>query len=658
MATKKTDKSITKIFGSVAAAQTMVEHFPFSFGVSEKGFTCTFDILTSIFNLISDEPLEFKIVSILSEKLSDENCKWLQSIEETIKMALELNITSLLTCDMSPIIPDNLIGCGEFLKNSNNSLKFQGDGITIPVSALDFTGILGNCPTDENNPLSTAYYFSCYSDKFVYKSISENTIPENVTPILLNSIPNENKGEYIKVNDNFYAWRQQLLELNDLWKHDDFNAFLWYVKNKGVYGNIVERQKLIWDNRYKTKPYTKYVRKPEHFFTMNKQFDKNLSKQEHIFPFSETYLDKYNSQVTYKKRQILECRYIDGDGVHSDSFQFRLPASNYYKTRKLSGKKKNTSIWAINKTIFEFNHDFLMSLKLLDAKTYLCQVINNLLGVGNISFNFSITRESNEIEAVVDTIIDKVINLSDIEVEDCYYTFSNEEYDQMLQNALEKRYMSLNNHQLSSELINDIKKIDEPSTKVEEKTKIITNALNELTKESKKGDNIPGSWKFNYDYQFELIRMLVYPLIRPLFSPKIMTLLLINLEIMGNPLKIGSKKDIGFKDVAPYFMGIMTNIIIQIKDLINEMLFSWVIEKLTPLLTLFTLRVIMEQIEMYRQLIMDMITACIGFNGSNLGFDFANKNRNNGGNIDVVDYVDIDPKLEALKQTPISKTNC
>ena len=186
--------------------------------------------------------------------------------------------------------------------------------------------------------------------------------------------------------------------------------------------------------------------------------------------------------------------------------------------------------------------------------------------------------------------------------------------------------------------------------------KKITNALTELTKESKEGVNVPGSWKLNYDYQFELIRMLVYPLIRPLFSPKVMALLLINLQIMGDPLKLIENKAISFKDIVPYFMGIMTNIIKQIKDIINEMLYSWVIEKLTPLLTLFTLRTIMEQIEMYRQLIMDMITACSGFNLGNLGINF-NKNGYNDM-LDNVDYVDIDPKLEELKQTPISKTNC
>lgn len=656
MAITKSDKSITNLFGSIAAAQTMVEQFPFSFGINEKGFSCTFDLLAAIWNLCSDEPLEQKIVTMMSDKLADPNCRWLQGIEETIKMALETNITSLLTCDMSPLVPDRLIGSGEFLKGSDREVAFQGEGITIPISAIDFTGLLGNCPVDETNPDSVAHYFPCYSDNYAYNKIYKKAIPEDVTPTELNSVPtSRGENDYIVVEGEYYRWGLLPLGINEIWKHDDFNAFLWYVKNKGTYGNLHERHKLIWDNRYKTKPYTKYERKPEHFFTMQKGYDSHYDAQgmlENTFPFSETYLESYNNHPStkYKKKQILECRYINGDGIQHDSFQFRLPASNYYKMRKLTGKKKDTTIWRINKTIFEFNHDFLMSLKLFDAKTYLCQVVHSLMGQGNLSFNFSITRDNQEIETIIDNIIDKVINLSDIEVEDCYFNFSNEDYNQMLQNYSEKRRKAEESQEISKELIEQIKTIQDNGVAAENTTKTITNVLTELTKQASSGENVPGSWKFNYNYQFELIRMLTYPLIRPLFSPKIMTLLLINLNLMGDPLKLNEKKTISYKDIMKYIIGVIPSIIIQIKDMINEMLYSWVIEKLTPMLTIFSLRIIAEQIEAYRKLLTDMITACAGFKG------FNKKIKN--GMLDTVEYVDIDPEKEKLKQTSISKTNC
>ena len=621
MATKLSNKSITQIFGSVAAAQTMVEQFPFSFGMSESGFTCSFDLLTAIFNMCSDKPLDEMIIQEITDKLSDPNSTWLQGIEESVKMVLEANLTSLLTCEMSPIIPDRLIGGGEFLKGSDRQINFNGEGIKIPLSALDFTGILGNCPADES-VVAKSNYMTCYGD---------------------DGLP---------------------LGVKDLWKHDDFNAFLWYVKNKGVYGNLTERNKLIWDNRYKTKPYTKYERKPETFFTKEngKKYGDYViySGPSGMVPFDGTYLNAYNDTAKYKKRQILEVRYLDGDNIMSDSFQFRLAGSNYYKTRKLTGKKNRTKngkseILKINKTIFEFNHDFLMSIKLYDAKTYLAQIVNNTFGQGNFAFNFSITRDSEVLNEVLDSLIEKVINLDDTEVNDCYFNFSNDDYDTMLRNAINRRRNAELNTDTVNELMTIIDSIDKvvgeeaPDTKTPIAS-VLSGVTTRLT-DPNTSRNTTNGWKFNFDWQFELIRMLVYPLVRPLFTPKVMTVILLNISIMGNPLELG-KKVISFQDILPYFMNILTNVIKTIKDMIVEMLYSWVIEKLTPILTLFTLRLVMEQLEAYRKLIEDMLIACIGaykrLGGNGIG----------GNGIDQVDYVDIDPELEKLKQTPISNTNC
>lgn len=622
MASKVSNKSITQVFGSIAAAQTMVEQFPFSFGTSESGFTCSFDLLTAIFNMCSDTPLDEMVVNEISDKLSDPNSTWLQGIEESVKMVLETNLTSLMTCEMSPVIPDRLIGAGEFLKGSDRELDFSGEGVTIPVSALDFIGMLGNCPSDES-VVARSNYMECTN--------------ADGSPLVV----------------------------KDLWKHDDFNAFLWYVKNKGVYANTVERNKLIWDNRYKTKPYTKYERKPEDFFTKKSGMTYKVGDiditvyngKDGVVPFDSLYLTAYNAstQTRHKKRQILEVRYIDGDSIGSDSFQFRLPATNYYKTRQLTGTREDiTTMRRTNKTIFEFNHDFLMSIRLYDAKSYLSQIVSNTLGQGNFTFNFSVTRESEVLNEAIDEIIWKVVNADDTEIDDCYYNFSNDEYDSMLKNALTKKRNATENLDLTQELINAISTMDKGTAAEDTKTTIST-VLGSVAQNIVTGGTmgqVANSWKFNYDYQFELIRMLVYPLIRPLFSPKVMTVILLNTAIMGNPLKLGENV-VTFQDILPYFMNIITGVIKSIKDMIVEMLYSWVIEKLTPLLTLFSLRLIMEQLEAYRKLIEDMLIACIG----SYKYLRGNKNKSTSA-LAQADYVEIDPELEKLKQTPISNTNC
>ena len=596
MSKKLKDKSITQMFGSIAAAQTLVEQSLMSVEATDKGFTCSFDLLATLFELLGGVSLPEKIIETISDKLSDPNCTWLQGIEESVKMLLHANFLSLLNCEMSPIIPNNLIGGYQFANNLSISIDQNGEGIRIPISDLDFTGILGHCPGDETNAASRGIYMDCRDEN------------------------------------------QQPLAIQDLWKHDDFNAFLWYVKNKGVYGNLTERNKLIWDNRYKTKPYTKYERKPESFFT--KTFPNSPDKNG-VIPFDDKYLQEYNNKetTTYKKKQILEVQYVEADGLNSDAFIFRLPASNYYKTRKLSTKKnKDPQIWRLNKTIFEFNQDFLMSIKLYDAKSILNQLINNTLGPGNLSFNFSVTRDDELMEEYVDGIIDKVIQMDDLQIEnDDYMSFSNEEYNTMLENYKNRKiYSNLNSSKIDS-LKKQIKETDVThesgnamlTTSIAVLTGIVDSmANNEATKTN-------GNWKFEYDYKFELIRMFVYPFIKPIFSPKVMTVILMNSYIMGNPLKIGEKK-IDLNDIQTYLVPLLKNIIIAIKDMIVDMVYGWVLEKLTKLLTKYSLEIYIEQLNTYRLLIENLIKLTIEAFSK-----LQNMVRNKNGGVNNITYADI-----------------
>lgn len=642
MASKVDNKSIGQMFGSIAAAQTMVEHMPFSLGMSENGFTCSFDLLTALLEICCDKPLNEIILEKLTVKLSDNNGAWLQWLEDSVKQVLHLNITNMLTCEMNPFIPDRLIGGGQFLANSNTPLDFSGEGVTIPLSALDFTGLLGNCPADDS-VTAKSNYLSCYSDDYYYTSINKDDIPEDIVPVECESVPSENVGDYIKVGSGYYVWSRKPLGVKDLWKHDDFNAFLWYVKNKGVYSNLTERNKLMWDNRYKTN-FEKYVRKPESFFTKTKNMkDANgftmHTGESGVIPFDGAYLEAYNANPStrYKKRQIMEVRYIDGDGIHSDSFQFRLAASNYYKTASFSGEKKNKPDFPVHNKIFhQFNYDFIMSLKLYDAKTFLYQFINNLTGQGNLSFNFSVTRESELINEMINTTIDRILTIEDA-TDDSYFTFSNDDYTEMLINAEKKRYRDLSDTENTDDYTHIIESIDSISGNevVDKTSEKYANVLSNIPNSITSGNSSVDKWKFNYDAKFEAIRALAYALVKPLFTPKVMALLLINTEIMGNPLKLGEGIT-EFKEILKYFGPLIKNLILMVKDIIIEIIYNFIITKLTPILIIFSLKLMMEQLEYYRLLIADMINVCIG--AVNLGFGY---NTKSNGALNQVDYVDI-----------------
>ena len=101
----------------------------------------------------------------------------------------------------------------------------------------------------------------------------------------------------------------------------------------------------------------------------------------------------------------------------NDSVQYRAIEQNYYYRR----------------TIIEFNTDYIMSLKLFDSKVVAAQLIDALTACLSIDLNLSYEQLfiKNEIQKMV-----KMINeTDDIVVNDCFFTFSNEEFNAMVQKS-------------------------------------------------------------------------------------------------------------------------------------------------------------------------------------------------------------------------------
>jgi hypothetical protein len=142
------------------------------------------------------------------------------------------------------------------------------------------------------------------------------------------------------------------------------------------------------------------------------------------------------------------------------------------------------------------------------------------------------------------------------------------------------------------------------------------------------------SEKLSYDWQFELLRMLVYPFVRPLFTPKVIFLLLVNKKIMGNLDDISSMNgDKLIDSLYNSIFHIIRDIIIQLKDLLVEMLLSYILKKLTPLISLCASRLLMETLQVYKDLLNQILENCaFGWNNNPLI-----------GNIDNVNYADIIP---------------
>ena len=380
---------------------------------------------------------------------------------------------------------------------------------------------------------------------------------------------------------------------NTLYTSKDFNAFLWYIINKSDKSQDRER---VWDTRYRAAIY---------------------------------------GGGDGKKKDIIRCTYIDDNYPNSDKLKVQLCGSNYHNTRKV---KVGDFEMEFNKTIFEFNHEFLSGIKLYEPKVIVAEIVEYLLGTGNFTVNLGFSVNEEIIQGKVQEIIRKVIGTSDTEIEDCYFSFSNDEYNEMLEKAERNRYNMINTgdgyiEANPSEILNRLTGITTTSTLVEDKT-IISETLTDLIVKPAQDASAEVKFGLEYDWQFELLRMLVYPFIRPLFTPKVIFLLLVNKKIMGS-LEDAETVDLNklVEDLLNSLFFIIKDIVVQLKDLLVDMLLQFIMDKLRPLLELFASRLLMETLSIYRDLLMQILEKCL----------FSWKNNKLVGVIDNVNYADIIP---------------
>lgn len=602
--------------GALASVQAVTEKYP------ELSNTSSISVSTSCVGLLLDilhllGVNEKDLIKWISNLLSGINGKSgvLKVIEEAIKAILLANIKDMWSCSVDPILPDSLMRYSNPYKNgskgevykdpytlfSDVSDKTKFKKIEIDLNQIDMFGILNNCPSTTKGSI---YYFDSYDSM------------EGI------------KGE-----------PKPYLNANNLWKSCDFNAYLWYVINKGGTSNYTDLQRATWDNRNQV--FKKYSK------------DENLKKNFFDTEIPKTYGDKTKIPITngendsngiteISKKQILICEF--NERVTPSSNENSLPSSNilrcwinanrYYKTRKVKIKNKE---FAFNKTIFEFNYDYIYSLKLFDTKSLVSQIINTLLGLST-SVEVNASLEVRMIEAKVSEIVDRVIKADDMSSSDCYYNFSNEQYDSLINEATEKyngRYFYGGSDNLtvpvnSEEILNSIMNLDCSGDLIEQSTNISKLLEEVIVKVGEPGNvDISAQFSFGFNFVTDFIKQTIKQIVLQILTPKVALLFLINGAVMGSDVaQIKS-----WENFIKNFQNVLVAIIKQVKDIMVEELFNFVMEKLKPILEIFMSKLALESIQYYKDLIEDLILNCI----PSLDFSFGK----NSSVIDNVNYADI-----------------
>lgn len=582
----------SKTLGNIAAIQTLLERYPILITTNSlksiSGNTTSFDFMFDLLQIIGVD--NSKLVEWASNLLvGDGETGVLDTIETVIKTALKLNIKNVLSCTVNPIIPDDLLDYHQVIGRDNIPLKgvyTEGAGIEIDLGQIDFTGMLKIAPTSS---IGKYYYFD-----------------NEHTP-------------------------------NNLFKSRDFNGFLWYCINKGLMtseGN--EKYKMMWDNRNKIKIKKQKEEEQNTFYNALIPYDFSFDNVDgRVKPSSVGFYNDGDGNTAPhipKKKQILQCQFVERSFPYNNKLKVQLCSSTYYKTRKLfSVGERNVKM---NKTIFEFNNDYIDSLKLFDSKVLMAQIVDKLTGSLALNVNYSI----NEIvtQGKIDNIIKKIIEADDTNISDCFYTFSNEEYDKLLQTATLKhaglyKFSGDNDTAIvidSERLLESLTGITENST-LQEKNTTIKNTFTEVsaTLAQDGSVSISDSFGFGMNIVFQMIHHIMSALIGAILSPKVMILLAINMHIMGNDVPKS------FDELFEGLGNLIITIIKEIKDVILNELYNFLMEQLTPLIELFVSKLALETIKFYKELLTNLLEACFGGSG--------NKPQSM---LDNVNYADIVPQ--------------
>lgn len=598
----KLKDSKSNVLGSIAAMQTLLERYPVltttdsmltNFSVNTSvGFLL--DILT-VFGVSQTDLIKW-VSKILTG--TDEEDGLLFVIEHAVKAILLANIKDMWSCSVDPILPDCLMkyvncpsGCVdpyEFIPEDLSKYK----KIEIDLNQVDMFGLLNNCPSDEGG---SVFYFDT-----------------DYTP-------------------------------NNLWKSRDFNAYLWYIINKGTLSNKSDLQRSCWDNRNKyTKKFKEDSDLKENFFNIS-----NFTGET-----GSTIIVTGNTNNIVEKRQILLCEFNErptptqGEETRfapsSNVLRVWINANRYYKTNKIGN-------FNINKTVFEFNYDYIYSLKLFDSKTLVAQILNSLLGLSaSLSASFSV--EQKMVEAKISEIIKKVIEADDTASTNCYYKFSNDEYDAMLNEATQKYNGVYQTNKAngsygridSEKVLESLRNLKQSDNLIEQQSNI-ARTLEEVMVTVASPASITEECKFSFGLNFikDFIQQTVTQIVLQVLTPKVAILYQINAAIMGS--EVDNLKS--WEDFMRNFQNVLLNVIRQIKDIIVEELYKYVMEKLQPLLSLMIEKIALETVMYYKELIEQLLLSCV-----------PNLSLSKNMVIDNVNYADI--TTEATPEDYNNNTKC
>lgn len=285
-------------------------------------------------------------------------------------------------------------------------------------------------------------------------------------------------------------------------------------------------------------------------------------------------------------------------------------------------------------TVFEFNYDYVMSIKLFDAKVLAHSLMESVLNM-NLGLSVGIGMRHQEGTETIKEIIKNILKTDDSEINDCYYTFDNSKYDSLLRKAEEKRARQERFGNVTHETglfdsVNDILNEYDANAELHKQADVLHRAITQAAVTVSEGVEESDKFDVEFNFIFDLIEALITAIVNGILSPKLLMLLEVNQKIMG-----GTWEKFTMKDLLEALRVIITAIIKEIRDMVIQELLKLVLKALEPIIQMLASILLREQLENYADAILEIIRNC-----PLIWFRFSHKYEDT--KLDTVDYADID----------------
>lgn len=597
---------------AINAAITILNNIP---DIKTTNTYLSFNTSSNPFPFLMDAFKQTMGYDVLIEILSNFIVFGLEAMEVTIKGVLLSNIKNLLSCSINPFISEDLLR----------------EGIVFDLRQLDITDILSTNPIDPK--FGKFFYFGC----------------------------------------------DDITNTDDIKFSEDFNAFLWYMKNKAlkreVWGNKREKDEkrpsldkkdektdgiitIEYNERYGQvtnaeggattiqTPYNNCL----HVFIGNTSYVDDVDYEEELRQKTQDILDKNNEIEELQKEiesreakmnelltslinnEINQEQYniqyedlkeiitgIQGQiaVLKGDIVDIENGENGYYQTlseykKFLTGKPTYKNIknnYYYNRTLIEFNYDYIMSLKLFDSKVVTAQLLDQLVGLLDIELSLSYSRQLIKYETT--KMVKDIIETDDAVVSDCFFSFSNTDYDNMLKKSelVKNGFFSLNGEENSnvkinpSDILNTINGISSSASKQEVQSIIKGSILDISGTISNTSYEKNGNVNFGIQMNFieNLMTNLACVITQSVLSPKVYLLILINLKTLGR------ETNFNLQDFIAQFKQLIASLIRSIRDTLLQYLVDELMKYIADLAKQITVKLTIEQAAYYTRLIKRLI---------------------------------------------------